>query len=61
MPASTKSTITKVSAAPVFDIGVAETVGTEVGAAVGDEITPGELKIKVNEPLSGASFAASAE
>jgi hypothetical protein len=61
MPASTKSTITKVSAAPVFDTGVADTEGVEVGAEEGEEIAPGELKIKVNDPLSGASFAANAE
>jgi hypothetical protein len=60
-PAKTKRTITKVSAAPVEETGVAETEVDGVGADVGVEIAPGELKMKVNEPLSGASLAASAE
>ena len=60
-PARTNRTMTRVSAAPVVATGVAETDGVDVGALVGVEIAPGELKIKVKEPLSGASFAASAE
>ena len=40
--------MTRVSAAPVVATGVAETDGLDVGALVGVEIAPGELKIKVN-------------